>query len=49
VGPAADSESSGFSFNLRDSAVYLTMASMFLTQVVDIHLSWQQQLIMSAS
>jgi aerobic C4-dicarboxylate transport protein len=37
---------SGFSFNLDGSAVYLTMASLFLAQAVDIHLSWQQQLIM---
>lgn len=37
---------SGFSFNLDGSAVYLTMASLFLAQAVDIHLSWQQQLVM---
>jgi aerobic C4-dicarboxylate transport protein len=36
----------GFSFNLDGSAVYLTMASLFLAQAVDIHLSWQQQLVM---
>ncbi|UOT05748.1 cation:dicarboxylase symporter family transporter [Rhodococcus opacus] len=37
---------SGFSFNLDGSAVYLTMASLFLAQAVGIDLSWQQQLIM---
>jgi aerobic C4-dicarboxylate transport protein len=37
---------SGFSFNLDGSAVYLTMASLFLGQAVGIDLSWQQQLVM---
>ncbi|MEU6604321.1 cation:dicarboxylase symporter family transporter [Streptomyces shenzhenensis] len=37
---------SGFSFNLDGSAVYLTMASLFLAQAVGIDLSWQQQLVM---
>jgi aerobic C4-dicarboxylate transport protein len=37
---------SGFSFNLDGSAVYLTMASLFLAQALDIDLSWQQQLVM---
>ncbi|MCI2416631.1 cation:dicarboxylase symporter family transporter [Saccharopolyspora sp. K220] len=37
---------SGFSFNLDGSAVYLTMASLFLAQAVGINLSWQQQLVM---
>ncbi len=37
---------SGFSFNLDGSAVYLTMASMFMAQAVGIDLSWQQQLVM---
>ncbi|GGV44958.1 C4-dicarboxylate transport protein [Actinomadura cremea] len=37
---------SGFSFNLDGSAVYLTMASVFLAQAVGIDLSWQQQLVM---
>ncbi|WP_082322424.1 MULTISPECIES: cation:dicarboxylate symporter family transporter [Nocardiaceae] len=37
---------SGFSFNLDGSAVYLTMASLFLAQACGIDLSWQQQLIM---
>lgn len=36
----------GFSFNLDGSAIYLTMASLFVAQAVDIHLSWQQQLVM---
>ncbi|MGP4020494.1 cation:dicarboxylate symporter family transporter [Saccharopolyspora sp. 5N708] len=36
----------GFSFNLDGSAVYLTMASLFLAQAVGINLSWQQQLVM---
>ncbi|CAM5234204.1 Cation:dicarboxylase symporter family transporter OS=Streptomyces tendae OX=1932 GN=F3L20_06425 PE=4 SV=1 [Streptomyces tendae] len=37
---------SGFSFNLDGSAVYLTMASLFLGQAMGIDLSWQQQLVM---
>ncbi|MFE9006358.1 cation:dicarboxylate symporter family transporter [Streptomyces sp. NPDC007875] len=37
---------SGFSFNLDGSAVYLTMASMFMAQAVGIDMSWQQQLVM---
>lgn len=37
---------SGFSFNLDGSAVYLTMASLFLAQAVDIHLSFTQQLVL---
>jgi aerobic C4-dicarboxylate transport protein len=36
----------GFSFNLDGSAIYLTMASLFLAQAVGINLSWQQQLVM---
>jgi len=36
----------GFSFNLDGSAIYLTMASLFLAQAVGIDLTWQQQLIM---
>ena len=36
----------GFSFNLDGSAIYLTMASLFLAQAVGIDLSWQQQLVM---
>lgn len=34
---------SEFSFNLDGSAVYLTMASLFLAQAMGIDLSWQQQ------
>ncbi|GAA1089059.1 cation:dicarboxylate symporter family transporter [Pseudonocardia alni] len=37
---------SGFSFNLDGSAVYLTMASLFLAQALGIDLTWQQQLVM---
>ncbi|MEW2547717.1 cation:dicarboxylase symporter family transporter [Streptomyces sp. NPDC047002] len=37
---------SGFSFNLDGSAIYLTMASLFLAQAVGVDLSWQQQLAM---
>ncbi|GHJ34776.1 cation:dicarboxylate symporter family transporter [Streptomyces sp. TS71-3] len=37
---------SGFSFNLDGSAVYLTMASLFLAQALGIDLSWQDQLVM---
>ncbi|GHH78097.1 hypothetical protein GCM10018793_27630 [Streptomyces sulfonofaciens] len=37
---------SGFSLNLDGSAVYLTMASLFLAQALGIDLSWQQQLVM---
>lgn len=36
----------GFSFNLDGSAVYLTMASMFLAQALGIDMTWQQQLVM---
>ena len=36
----------GFSFNLDGSAVYLTMAFLFLAQATNTDLSWQQQLIM---
>ncbi|MET7992882.1 cation:dicarboxylase symporter family transporter [Amycolatopsis sp. NPDC005232] len=37
---------SGFSFNLDGSAIYLTMASLFLAQALGMDLSWQQQLTM---
>ncbi|MFP3579274.1 cation:dicarboxylase symporter family transporter [Arthrobacter sp. SIMBA_036] len=37
---------SAFSFNLDGSAIYLTMASVFLAQAVGIHLSREQQLAM---
>ncbi|TQM63751.1 aerobic C4-dicarboxylate transport protein [Humibacillus xanthopallidus] len=36
----------GFSFNLDGSAVYLTMASLFLAQALGIDLTWQQQVVM---
>jgi aerobic C4-dicarboxylate transport protein len=36
----------GFSFNLDGSAIYLTMGSLFVAEAVDVHLSWQQQLVM---
>jgi aerobic C4-dicarboxylate transport protein len=39
---------SGFSFNLDGSAIYLTLASLFLAQAVGIDLSWQQQLVLVA-
>jgi len=32
----------GYSFNLDGSAIYLTLASMFIAQACDIHLSWSQ-------
>jgi aerobic C4-dicarboxylate transport protein len=32
----------GYSFNLDGSAIYLTLASMFIAQACDIHLSWWQ-------
>lgn len=37
---------SGFSFNLDGSAVYLTMAFLFLAQATGTDLSWQQELVM---
>jgi len=37
---------SGFSFNLDGSAVYLTMAFLFLAQATGVDLSWQEQLVM---
>jgi aerobic C4-dicarboxylate transport protein len=32
----------GYSFNLDGTAIYLTLASMFIAQACDIHLSWVQ-------
>jgi Na+/H+-dicarboxylate symporter len=32
----------GYSFNLDGTAIYLTLASMFIAQACDIHLSWMQ-------
>ncbi|UKA60558.1 C4-dicarboxylate transporter DctA [Arthrobacter sp. FW306-2-2C-D06B] len=36
----------GYSFNLTGTAVYLTLSSMFIAQACDIHLSWDQILLM---
>ena len=36
----------GYSFNLTGTAVYLTLASMFIAQACDIQLSWEQILLM---
>lgn len=36
----------GYSFNLTGTAVYLTLASMFIAQACDIHLGWEQILLM---
>ena len=36
----------GYSFNLTGTAVYLTLASMFIAQACDIHLGWDQILLM---
>ncbi|MFS0717912.1 C4-dicarboxylate transporter DctA [Arthrobacter sp. 1P04PC] len=36
----------GYSFNLSGTAIYLTLASMFIAQACDIHLSWGQILVM---
>ena len=36
----------GFSFNLDGSAIYLTMATLFLAQATGIDLSWQEQLLL---
>ncbi|MGM9487023.1 C4-dicarboxylate transporter DctA [Ideonella sp. YS5] len=32
----------GYSFNLDGTAIYLTLASMFIAQACDIHLTWTQ-------
>ena len=32
----------GYSFNLDGSAIYLTLASIFIAQACDIHLTWGQ-------
>jgi Na+/H+-dicarboxylate symporter len=32
----------GYSFNLDGTAIYLTLASMFIAQACDIHLTWVQ-------
>ncbi|QGF23183.1 C4-dicarboxylate transporter DctA [Raineyella fluvialis] len=36
----------GYSFNLTGTAIYLTLASMFIAQACDIHLGWGQILLM---
>jgi aerobic C4-dicarboxylate transport protein len=36
----------GYSFNLDGTAIYLTLASMFIAQACDIHLGWGQILLM---
>ncbi|MDQ0031460.1 C4-dicarboxylate transporter DctA [Arthrobacter bambusae] len=36
----------GYSFNLTGTSIYLTLASMFIAQACDIHLSWDQILLM---
>ncbi|MFF2300854.1 C4-dicarboxylate transporter DctA, partial [Arthrobacter sp. NPDC058127] len=36
----------GYSFNLTGTAVYLTLSSMFIAQACDIHLGWDQILLM---
>ena len=39
----------GYSFNLDGTAIYLTLASMFIAQACDIHLSWLRSARCSAS
>ncbi len=36
----------GYSFNLTGTSIYLTLASLFIAQACDIHLSWDQILLM---
>jgi proton glutamate symport protein len=36
----------GYSFNMVGSAVYLSLASIFVAQAAGIHMSWTQQLFM---
>jgi len=35
----------GYSFNLDGTNIYLSLAAVFLAQALNIHLSWQQQLV----
>lgn len=35
----------GYSFNLDGTNIYLSLAAVFLAQALNIHLSWQQELI----
>jgi proton glutamate symport protein len=36
----------GYSFNLDGTTLYLAVASVFAAQAANIHMSWQQQLVM---
>ena len=36
----------GYSFNLAGSALYLTLAAIFVAQAANVHLSWQQQAVL---
>ncbi len=36
----------GYSFNLAGSALYLSLAAIFLAQAANFHLSWSQQIVM---
>lgn len=36
----------GYSFNLAGSALYLTLAAMFVAQAGNVHLTWQQQAVL---
>ncbi|KMQ64832.1 C4-dicarboxylate transporter [Chryseobacterium angstadtii] len=34
----------GYSFNLDGTCIYLTMAAVFISQALDMHLTWQQEI-----
>ena len=36
----------GYSFNLAGSALYLSLAAIFVAQAANVHLSWQQQAVL---
>jgi proton glutamate symport protein len=36
----------GYSFNLAGSALYLTLAAIFVAQAANVHLTWQQQAVL---
>jgi len=36
----------GYSFNLDGTALYLSLASIFIAQAAGVHMSWTQQIIM---
>jgi len=36
----------GYSFNLAGSALYLSLAAIFVAQAANVHLSWQQQALL---